>query len=515
MRRRTLVSGMLAATMLAACDGDGPDGARDPGAEGASDRGGGSDGTAGAPPRTSVPVPYGPVEIDVSVVSVTRIEEHLVLTLELTAEDPEGDLDAGPVSRLHQLVSGDYGAARAFDGLRLLDLEGDRAAVIAMDDDGRSVRTEPGASWSERSGTEGSERVQLAYGDLGTDEVAVLIPKGGLLESIPVLDEELPDADALGALDLGAIASAPITPLISFSRDLTTTTRIESTEESTTVSLGSDVLFDSSSAELDGSAQVVIEDAARALAEHAPGPVRVVGHTDSVDDEAFNQTLSEKRARAVADVLATLVDGDEYPLEASGKGESEPIADNGTDEGRTLNRRVELSIDTPVVSEQTVARELPEFEGQVATGEEGVELTDSGTTPYRVRAVGARLVHDHLVVTLGFTRLDEEVDSVSGIQDSPGAAGSWLSAGHEITKTEGGIAVMDGPVATLPALHHMADEDSAIRPLTDLRTNSRIDGGTTRISEIVYPADVPVDDMVTLQVGETNGWRLTEIPVSS
>ncbi|GAA1287182.1 OmpA family protein [Brachybacterium alimentarium] len=511
MRRRTLVGGMLAATMLVACDDDGPDGSR--GGSGASDDGGASGAGADAPPRTSVPVLYGPVEIDVAIVSVARSGEHLVLTLELTADDPDGDLGSGPVDTLQQLVSGDYGQARAFDGLRLLDLDGDRVAVIAMDADGRSIRTEPEASWSERSGAGDSERVQLVYGDLGVEEVAVLVPKGGLLESIPVVDEELPDAGAETPVDLSAVDSAPVAPLTSFSRDLTTTTRTESSEESTTVSLGSDVLFESSSAELNGSAQAVIEDAARTLAEHEPGPVQVVGHTDSVDDEAFNQALSEERAQAVTDVLGTLVDDAEYPLEASGKGEGEPVADNGTDEGRTLNRRVELSIDTPLAEEQASTGELPEFEGQDATGEEGVELTESGTTPYRVRAPGARLVQDHLVVTLEFTRLDEKIDSVSGIQDSTGSAESWLPTGHELIKTEGGIAVMDGPVATLPVLHHMGDEGSAIRPLTDLRTNSRLDGGVTRVSEIVYPAGLAVEDTVTLQLGEKS-WRLTDVPVT-
>ena len=519
MRRRTLVGGMFAATMIAACDAaDGPDGAQGGSGEGgASDDGGASDGGgpggAGASPRMSVPVIYGPVEIDVAVVSVVRSGEHLVLTLELTADDPDDDLDSGPVSKLDQLSANDYSQSRAFDGLRLLDLAGDRAAVIAMDADGHAVCAEPGSRWSDRSGAGGTEHVQLVYGDLGTDEVAVLIPKGGLLESIPVIDEDVPEVDAEEPLDLGAVAAAPVNPLISFSRDLTTTTRTENSQESTTVSLGSDVLFDSSSAELSDEAQAVIEDAARSLAEHEPGPVRVVGHTDSVDDDDFNQTLSEQRAQAVADVLGTLIDAAEYPLEVSGKGESEPIADNDTDEGRTLNRRVELSIDTPVVTEETTTRELPDFEGQEATGEEGVELTDHGVTPYRVRAVGARLVQDHLVVTLEFTRLDEEVDDVFGIDDSAGSTSGWLSLEYEFLKTEGGIAVMDGPVATLPALHRMGDESSDIRPLTDLRTNSRLDGGATRVSEVVYPVGLPVGDTVTLQLGEKT-WRLTDIPVT-
>lgn len=516
MGRRTLIGGLLAAPMLAACDGDGPSGDGAPGGEGrGTSDGGASDGgtAAQAPPKPSVAVFAGPVEVDVAVVSVVRSGEHLVLTLELSAEDPESQLEYGPVYALDQLVANDQIGARAFDGIRLLDLAGDRVAVVGADAGGRTVRTEPAASWGERSGAGGSERVQLVYGDLAIDEVAVLIPKGGLLESIPVDTGEIPDSGSEEPLDLTEIAAAPVHELISVSQDLTTTTRTESTRESTTVSLGADVLFDSSSAELQDGAQTVIEEAARSLARHEPGPVHVVGHTDDVDDEAFNQTLSEQRAQAVADLLGTLIDGAEYPLEVSGKGESAPIADNTTQEGRALNRRVELSIDTPVVEETTVELELPTFDGPVASGEEGVELDSGNDIRYRVRCPGARVVQGHLVVAHEITRLGEAVDSVFGVGDSSTAPGGSLPLDIELTHTEGGIAVMDGPVATLPAWHRTGDDESPIRPLADLRTNGRIDGGVTRVSDIVYPVGPEIGDTVTLQLG-AHGWRLTDVPVA-
>ncbi len=68
----------------------------------------------------------------------------------------------------------------------------------------------------------------------------------------------------------------------------------------------------------------------------------VVGHTDSTGPEAFNQTLSERRAATVVTYLESrgIAAG---RLKASGAGESQPIADNGTREGRALNRRVVLS----------------------------------------------------------------------------------------------------------------------------------------------------------------------------
>lgn len=69
----------------------------------------------------------------------------------------------------------------------------------------------------------------------------------------------------------------------------------------------------------------------------------IVGHTDSQGDEAYNQKLSEDRAEAVKSYLIKKGVG-EIVINASGKGESEPIADNNTAEGREKNRRVVFSV---------------------------------------------------------------------------------------------------------------------------------------------------------------------------
>lgn len=67
----------------------------------------------------------------------------------------------------------------------------------------------------------------------------------------------------------------------------------------------------------------------------------VEGHTDSTGNEASNQTLSEARSNAIVGKLVELgISADR--LSTSGKGQSSPIADNGTDEGRAKNRRVEF-----------------------------------------------------------------------------------------------------------------------------------------------------------------------------
>jgi outer membrane protein OmpA-like peptidoglycan-associated protein len=66
------------------------------------------------------------------------------------------------------------------------------------------------------------------------------------------------------------------------------------------------------------------------------------GHTDSEGDDAYNQALSGRRAQAVKAYLVSAHSVDAGRLDTAGFGESEPVADNGSPEGRQQNRRVEL-----------------------------------------------------------------------------------------------------------------------------------------------------------------------------
>jgi OmpA-OmpF porin, OOP family len=72
--------------------------------------------------------------------------------------------------------------------------------------------------------------------------------------------------------------------------------------------------------------------------------VMLEGHTDSIGREAYNQRLSERRAAAVKNYLVTRGAADSQKIETKGFGESKPIADNKTKEGRFQNRRVEVLI---------------------------------------------------------------------------------------------------------------------------------------------------------------------------
>jgi len=79
------------------------------------------------------------------------------------------------------------------------------------------------------------------------------------------------------------------------------------------------------------------------LKEYPDTELLVVGHTDNVGSNSFNQTLSKKRAAAVSNYLAALGIYNRR-LEIQGKGESQPITSNETDVSRSQNRRVEIAI---------------------------------------------------------------------------------------------------------------------------------------------------------------------------
>jgi OOP family OmpA-OmpF porin len=70
---------------------------------------------------------------------------------------------------------------------------------------------------------------------------------------------------------------------------------------------------------------------------------RLVGHTDSIGSEEYNLGLSERRAAAVRDYLETQ-EGVTQHMEVLGMGETDPIADNSTKEGRAQNRRVVIEL---------------------------------------------------------------------------------------------------------------------------------------------------------------------------
>lgn len=122
------------------------------------------------------------------------------------------------------------------------------------------------------------------------------------------------------------------------------------TDTSTIVELASDALFAFDSAELSPEATSSLVKTADLIRAGGPGEVAIVGHTDAKGDDAYNQRLSERRARAVANWMKEQVGVRLRSFAVSGKGETTPVAPNvksdSSDDpsGRARNRRVEVII---------------------------------------------------------------------------------------------------------------------------------------------------------------------------
>ena len=109
------------------------------------------------------------------------------------------------------------------------------------------------------------------------------------------------------------------------------------------LTLDSEVSFDLNSAEIKPSFGDSLGKLANVLAKYDRNQVTVVGHTDSTGSDAYNQDLSIRRADSVVSELAARgVPGS--MMRAEGRGETQPRADNDTEAGRQLNRRVEILI---------------------------------------------------------------------------------------------------------------------------------------------------------------------------
>ena len=100
------------------------------------------------------------------------------------------------------------------------------------------------------------------------------------------------------------------------------------------------IIFDFDSAAINRSAQTQLQEFIHAFSKR-PEAFSLVGHTDSRGSQQYNQGLSLRRAQAVADYLKS--NGlSEIDIQISGQGELQPIADNATEAGRALNRRVDF-----------------------------------------------------------------------------------------------------------------------------------------------------------------------------
>jgi len=102
------------------------------------------------------------------------------------------------------------------------------------------------------------------------------------------------------------------------------------------------ILFDVNSDKIKPTSYGVLKEISTTLSENPDVKVKIIGHTDSDGDDAKNLDLSKRRAASVKIVLSTEFGIDASRMETDGMGETKPLGDNQTQEGKAQNRRVEF-----------------------------------------------------------------------------------------------------------------------------------------------------------------------------
>ena len=523
--------------------------------------------SAGKASGTAVPAasgaPQGWQELDAHVMGhhlgfqvsplVRRDEKTTVLVLKLTRakDDPavkdiaDAASDGGntfeaslPLSRPGLLRRSDWGA----NGVRLLDLSTNRVWLATasvenkVKDNYNNLPLKPGASTS----------CFVLFGPVDAKEVTVFVPQAGFV-TVNVLDSS---AAAASGIDFKAIDKAfdsvdnpdyeakpdqalvaPV-PIERYTQALDDSTSTHTGGKDITVTLASDVTFASDSADLASGAEAQLQTVAGQLAQYPDGgTLSIVGHTDDVQDDAYNQTLSEKRANAVKTRLEQLTKLDKWQTSVSGKGESEPKVNDTSDEARAVNRRVEITL-TPTGGTTTKnttpapnSGKLPENKGPVAKGSEGVTVKHvSGNSQLTITI-------DHVTRSGGylFGQLHTTLSVKKG--SAPDRLEDWLNdkealfsnsrsekgSRDAVTYAATGLTLLAAGERIYPADYRDAGFKTHL-PLTELQLTPPIKAGTTTIC-VIWPD--PGSDTVTLDHAATGkevadfGYRLTDIPVKN
>jgi type IX secretion system PorP/SprF family membrane protein len=130
--------------------------------------------------------------------------------------------------------------------------------------------------------------------------------------------------------------------------DVTSSDQIDRTVELSALGVGKsivldDLLFKTGKAELDQRSFRLLDQMVDFLNQNPNIKIEIGGHTDNIGSDGSNQRLSEARANSAVDYIANKGIG-KGRLQAKGYGEAKPRADNGTDDGKALNRRVEMKV---------------------------------------------------------------------------------------------------------------------------------------------------------------------------
>ena len=215
--------------------------------------------------------------------------------------------------------------------------------------------------------------------------VDLLLPYVGIATGVPVLKDAETDFSVNDVVSKAKLDESEAGPFkietMSLAADDSSDTKQD--EKSTTVTVAGDVTFATDSDQLSAQADSVLASVVEQIKKYpSGGDLTITGHTDDVADDAHNQDLSERRAKAVSERLKKLTDLSTWKESVSGKGESSPRVPNDTDERRQINRRVEITL-TPSRPAEAKARR-----GQCAAEHERGSVVDRDAKGHRPRGQG-------------------------------------------------------------------------------------------------------------------------------
>ena len=462
---------------------------------------------------------------------------------ESTSDSSSNTLEASrPLSRPGRLRTSDWGA----NGVRLLDLPTNRAWVATasienkVKDNYNKLSLKPG----------GSTSCFVLFGPVDAKQVTVFVPQAGFV-TVNVLDSGAAAAsgidfkamdkafDSVATIGYSRDDSKPIQALAApvaierYTKALDDSASTHTGSKDITVTLASDVTFASDSADLASGAEAQLQTVAGQLAQYPDGgTLSIVGHTDDVQDDAYNQTLSEKRANAVKTRLEQLTSLDKWQTSVSGKGESEPKIKDTTDEARAANRRVEITLtptggtttkNTPTPTNGSGGGKLPDPKGPVAKGSEGVTVkSDSGaqltiTIDHVTRQGGYLLGQLHTTLSTKsstnptfYAWFDDKETFFTNSRGEDGSDEATIYAADGLTLLAGGERIY-------PADYRDAGLKTHV-PLSELELTPPIKAGTTTVC-VVWPdpggGTVTLDHLPNEYLGSSFAYRLTDIPIKS
>jgi outer membrane protein OmpA-like peptidoglycan-associated protein len=447
------------------------------------------------------------VHLDVRPVEVDGELAVLRYDFSATPADPDGTLQPSTVL----LAFGGLGQSVTDGrGVRLFDTGAGLVHPVARTPGGSPAaaieRVDEGSGGSAGAAVRGSATAVFAGPE--NESVDVLFPGFGVV-TVPVVAAGPAFDDAVA--QVGGVGGAETRQLRAFTQAYDAESTTSAQDGGVTVTLASDVLFASDDHTLSAAARGVVDRAAASITGQADdGAVRVVGHTDDVDSDAYNQRLSERRARSVAERLRARLGGD-YSVTEEGRGETEPVAPGTTAEARAANRRVEIHFEGRLVVETDTTTDVPTSDVPTAKDDAVTFATNNGEYTVEVRSMVRR--PDALVGTLVAERVTgESIDPAWFLPANVKVIGSRTFGTLAEAAGPHNLSLLGARERVLP-YDYVEEERSGGFVLRRLLGNEEIaplDLGEPVLITVVWPDTG--QDTVTLDAPDR--FRITDVPVT-